>query len=54
MALSSIWITVACMLATFDIEKAVDDEGNVIEPTYEYVSGLIMYARFHPTSLSDI
>ncbi|KAJ7111231.1 cytochrome P450 [Mycena epipterygia] len=41
MALSSIWITLACMLATFNIEKAVDDEGHVIEPSYEYVSGLI-------------
>ncbi|KAJ7209147.1 cytochrome P450 [Mycena pura] len=41
MALSSIWITVASILATFDITKAVDEEGKVIEPSYEYLSGLI-------------
>ncbi|KAJ7080694.1 cytochrome P450 [Mycena epipterygia] len=41
MATSSIWITVASILATFNIGKAIDDEGHVIEPSYEYVSGLI-------------
>ncbi|KAJ7279712.1 cytochrome P450 [Mycena rebaudengoi] len=41
MALSSIWITVASILATFDIFKAVDEEGRVIEPSYEYLSGII-------------
>ncbi|KAJ7080673.1 cytochrome P450, partial [Mycena epipterygia] len=41
MATSSIWITVASILATFNIGKAVDDEGHVIEPSYEYVSGVI-------------
>ncbi|KAJ7237342.1 cytochrome P450 [Mycena rebaudengoi] len=39
MAISSIWITVASLLATFDIAKATDENGRVIEPTYEYVSG---------------
>ncbi|KAJ7303729.1 cytochrome P450 [Mycena albidolilacea] len=41
MALSSIWITVVSILATFDINKAVDERGNVIEPSYEYLSGLV-------------
>jgi len=41
MALSSIWISVVSILATFDITKAVDEEGNIIEPSYEYFSGLI-------------
>ncbi|KAJ7871939.1 cytochrome P450 [Mycena leptocephala] len=41
MALSSIWITVVSILATFDITKAVDENGNVIEPSYDYLSGLI-------------
>ncbi|KAJ7625709.1 cytochrome P450 [Roridomyces roridus] len=40
-ATSSIWIAVAYMLATFDIQKAVDSDGQIIEPTYEYVSGLV-------------
>ncbi|KAJ6568897.1 cytochrome P450 [Mycena capillaripes] len=41
MALSSIWITVVSILATFDITKAVDEHGNVVEPSYEYLSGII-------------
>ncbi|KAJ6447838.1 cytochrome P450 [Mycena sanguinolenta] len=41
MALSSIWITVASILATFNITKAVDEEGNVIEPSRDYISGVI-------------
>ncbi|KAJ7625700.1 cytochrome P450 [Roridomyces roridus] len=36
MATSSIWITVASLLATFDIKKAVD-----AEPTYEYTSSIV-------------
>jgi hypothetical protein len=46
MALSSIWITVVSILATFDITKAVDENGNVIEPSYDYLSGLIRSAMF--------
>ncbi|KAJ7301348.1 cytochrome P450 [Mycena albidolilacea] len=41
LALSSIWITVASILATFDISKAVDEDGRVIEPSHEYLSGII-------------
>ncbi|KAJ7460263.1 cytochrome P450 [Mycena latifolia] len=41
LATSSVWITVVSMLATFDINKAVDDMGNVIEPTGEYLSALV-------------
>ncbi|KAJ7453509.1 cytochrome P450 [Mycena latifolia] len=41
LATSSVWITIVSILATFDIQKAVDDMGNVIEPTGEYVSALI-------------
>ena len=41
MALSSIWISVASILAVFDISKAVDERGNVIEPVHDYVSGVI-------------
>ncbi|KAJ7453461.1 cytochrome P450 [Mycena latifolia] len=38
---SSVWITVASILAAFDIQKAVDDMGNVVEPTGECVSGVL-------------
>ncbi|KAJ6564499.1 cytochrome P450 [Mycena capillaripes] len=41
MALSSVWISVVSILATFDISEAVDERGNVIEPSYDYLSGLI-------------
>ncbi|KAI0635149.1 cytochrome P450 [Trametes polyzona] len=33
---SYLWLVVACMLATFDFEKAKDENGNVIEPEPEY------------------
>ena len=47
MALSAVWIAVASLLATFDIEKAMDENGNVIEPTHEYTSGLVTCAVFY-------
>ncbi|KAF7368440.1 Cytochrome P450 [Mycena venus] len=41
MAYSSLWLTIASILATFDINKAVDNDGNVIEPSYEYSAAVI-------------
>ncbi|KAJ7108017.1 cytochrome P450 [Mycena crocata] len=41
MALSSLWIVVASMLATFEITKARDEHGREIEPSYEFDSGFI-------------
>lgn len=41
MARASIWIVVASILATFNISKAVDSNGNTIEPSMEYTSGSI-------------
>ncbi|KAJ7132495.1 cytochrome P450 [Mycena epipterygia] len=38
MARSSIWIAVVSILATFNVDKAVDDEGRVIKPTFKYLS----------------
>ncbi|KZP06781.1 cytochrome P450 [Athelia psychrophila] len=38
------WLMAACILATFDISKAVDRDGNVIEPSGRYIMGL---ARRH-------
>ncbi|KAJ3746113.1 cytochrome P450 [Lentinula detonsa] len=40
MAFSSIWIAVASILAVFDITKPIDENGNVIEPTYEYIPSM--------------
>jgi hypothetical protein len=44
MATSSVWITIASILATFDITKAVGEDGKVIEPNHAYFPGLVTYA----------
>ncbi|KAJ7118254.1 cytochrome P450 [Mycena epipterygia] len=41
LAMSSVWITIASILAVFDIKKPVGDDGQVIEPSYEYCSDLV-------------
>ncbi|KAF7789967.1 hypothetical protein EIP86_000915 [Pleurotus ostreatoroseus] len=43
LARASVWMSVASVLATFDIQKAVDEAGNAIEPRIEYTAGLISY-----------
>jgi hypothetical protein len=48
MARSSIWSVVASMLATFNIDKAVDEVGHVIEPTFEYLTELVRYDYIYP------
>lgn len=40
-AQDSMWINMAYMLATLDIEKPMDEAGNVIEPSGEYTTGLL-------------
>ncbi|KAF8191472.1 cytochrome P450 [Mycena galopus ATCC 62051] len=42
MATSSVWLSIARILATFDITKAVGEDGQIIEPTYEYFAGLVV------------
>jgi hypothetical protein len=37
----SMWITIASVLASFDILKVVDEHGVVIEPVEEYSYGMI-------------
>ncbi|RDB18406.1 hypothetical protein Hypma_000372 [Hypsizygus marmoreus] len=41
MAFSAVWIAVASIVAAFDITKAVDENGEVIEPSHEYLSALV-------------
>jgi len=38
MASSAVWIAIASIIATFDIAKAVDEDGKVVEPSFEYVT----------------
>ncbi|TFK33959.1 cytochrome P450 [Crucibulum laeve] len=41
MAFSAVWIAIASLISVFDIEKVVDDDGNAIELTHEYISALV-------------
>ena len=41
-ATSTLWITVASILTTFRISKAIDADGKVIEPSQEYTSSMIL------------
>ncbi|EKM51684.1 uncharacterized protein PHACADRAFT_150298 [Phanerochaete carnosa HHB-10118-sp] len=41
--LDTIWLSIASVLTSFNIERPVDESGNVIEPTAEYTSGLISH-----------
>jgi cytochrome P450 len=41
MAQASAWIAAASMLASFDIAKAVDADGSVIEPSGEYTTAIL-------------
>lgn len=43
----SLFITMASILATFDISKALDEEGMEITPSAEYTDSAITYA-FNP------
>ena len=43
LAIDTVWITIASVLAVYNIRKAVDEDGNPIEPTTEYTTGLIRY-----------
>ncbi|KAG6805201.1 hypothetical protein H0H93_005348 [Arthromyces matolae] len=40
MAFSAIWITLASLIAVFDIKKEKDSDGKDIEPSHEYISSL--------------
>ncbi|PPQ92712.1 hypothetical protein CVT25_014019 [Psilocybe cyanescens] len=46
LALNSAWIAVASILSTYNVSKAIDNEGNVIEPLIEYEDGLVRYAYY--------
>ena len=36
LVISSIWLLLVSMMATLDISKAVDEEGNVVEPKIDF------------------
>ncbi|KAJ7644909.1 cytochrome P450 [Roridomyces roridus] len=41
LASSTLWITIASVLAVFDLTKKVGEDGKVIEPSYEYDHGIV-------------
>jgi len=41
MAYSSVWISIAMMLASLEITKAVDEQGKIIEPDHKYISSMV-------------
>ena len=43
-ALDFIWLAMANILAAYTIDKPIDELGNVVEPTGEYVPGVVRYA----------
>ncbi|KAI0772313.1 cytochrome P450 [Trametes elegans] len=45
LARASIFIGIASVLSTFTLSKPVDEDGNVIEPSGEYISGLVTYPK---------
>ncbi|EKM82076.1 hypothetical protein AGABI1DRAFT_105435 [Agaricus bisporus var. burnettii JB137-S8] len=45
MAFSAVWIAIASILYCFDIKKAVDEDGNVIQPSHEYLSALVVFPK---------
>ncbi|RDB27983.1 hypothetical protein Hypma_002125 [Hypsizygus marmoreus] len=40
-AYDAIWIAIVLMIATLDITKLINGNGEAIEPTYEYLTGLL-------------
>ncbi|CAK5271974.1 unnamed protein product [Mycena citricolor] len=41
LAVDTLWITIASILATFDIEKILDESGDPVEPSYAYHWGIV-------------
>ncbi|KAF7985953.1 hypothetical protein HWV62_43900 [Athelia sp. TMB] len=51
MARESIWLTAGSILACFNIEKSVDLHGNAVEPSGNYIPGLIRTPESFPCTI---
>lgn len=51
MAQDSMWITIACTLAAFSLDKKKDEAGNVVTPSGEYDNGLLCYPKPFPCEI---
>ena len=45
LAKASVWIVIACVLSTMDIEKGLDEAGNPVTPTVELTNGLTSHPK---------
>lgn len=41
----SVWLSIACVLSTFNLRRAKDERGNDIVPTAEYSTGLLRFVE---------
>jgi hypothetical protein len=44
LAYDSIWLSIACILSVYSIERAIDENGREIVPEVAYTSSLLRYA----------
>ncbi|KAF9490983.1 cytochrome P450 [Pleurotus eryngii] len=51
-AMDSLWISIASILATFDIEKAKDEQGQDIEPDIQWIPGFSRQLRRFKCSIT--
>ncbi|KAG7442660.1 cytochrome P450 [Guyanagaster necrorhizus] len=56
---ASIWMNIASILAVFDVTKAVDDNGHVVEPSGEFMSGMLCHpvpfeCEIRPTTMHAV
>ncbi|KIK64992.1 hypothetical protein GYMLUDRAFT_220252 [Collybiopsis luxurians FD-317 M1] len=50
-AQSSVWLAVASLLACFDLEKVKDSDGVEIDPSTDYIDGLLPFPRPYECSI---
>ncbi|KAM0521948.1 hypothetical protein ACHAPE_002513 [Trichoderma viride] len=48
----NLFIAIARLLATFNITKATDKEGNFIEPKLEYITGVVAHPKSFPYAIA--
>ena len=54
LAMDSLWIAMAYLLTCYDIEKPLDKNGEPIEPSGQYTTGLLRYERYVRNALITV
>ncbi|KAF9001512.1 cytochrome P450 [Cyathus striatus] len=52
LAKSSLWLAMASVLSTFNIEKVVDNDGNIVEPNYKFSGTTVNHLEPFPCSIT--